>query len=153
MIFNLLTNQCHTPGFRDESNKHLKQFCGLPSCRREPAYCFRCGGVWKTNTQEKCGNPTCDQSIQSKIDMIRGASLKTIGKANNVPSLRACPSCYTIIEHKVGCKHMACPFCKTTFCFLCLATKDEKTGVFKGCTNPNAGELCFVAPKQTNINV
>ena len=47
-----------------------------------------------------------------------------------VPELRVCPSCYTVIMHSEGCYKITCIGCRTTFCFICLTlvTADSSCG-------------------------
>ncbi len=61
----------------------------------------------------------------------------------NVPTIRACPCCYTLIEHLDYCKHVLCPKpCNKEFCFVCLSVK--KGGKF-ACGL--ASDTCSAAPR------
>jgi len=56
---------------------------------------------------------------------LKNAGTKNIGeKIKEVPKIRACLKCGTLIEHLTGCKHMACPRCECEFCFSCLKVKN-----------------------------
>lgn len=55
-------------------------------------------------------------------DILKNCPSKKINKLD-VPSIRACPKCYTRIEHKENCKHMKCYNCKTEYCHICLGIK------------------------------
>ena len=65
-----------------------------------------------------------------------------------VPSMRACPTCSTLIEHLDGCKETTCSQCDTTFCFVCLekwdpTTEDLDCGI--------EDVICPIAPRQTEL--
>ncbi|KAL0237248.1 hypothetical protein PCE1_000645 [Barthelona sp. PCE] len=60
----------------------------------------------------------------------------TINGIDNVPSVRACPRCCTMVTYDGGCKRVKCPLCNFLFCFSCLSS----------ICNP-AGQ-CKVAPTQ-----
>ena len=65
----------------------------------------------------------------------------------NVPSVRACDKCGSLINHKEACKHMKCR-CGYEFCFICLGKLDEKTGMWPcGLFSTS----CQVAPRQTTV--
>jgi hypothetical protein len=62
------------------------------------------------------------------------------------PSIRACPSCGSLIEHGGQCKHMACKACSKEFCFVCLRIRDGRSW---SCGSYDTA--CSVAPRQTTI--
>ncbi|CAI5982172.1 unnamed protein product [Closterium sp. NIES-64] len=58
-----------------------------------------------------------------------------------VPALRACLRCRTLIIHHEGCKYVTCQ-CGATFCFACLQPWDE-------CNTDHSGPCAApVAPRQ-----
>lgn len=91
---------------------------------REAEYCFYCSESWKNSSSTThCGNSNCN--INGILDIIHMAPQKKVIGVE-CPSLRLCPTCGGLIEHKEACKHMTCFFCSTDFCFICLRTKVNK---------------------------
>ncbi|KAL0234284.1 hypothetical protein PCE1_001321 [Barthelona sp. PCE] len=72
-----------------------------------------------------------NESLQDALDIDI-----TINGIDNVPSVRACPRCCTLVTYDGGCKSVKCPSCIFLFCFSCLSS----------ICNP-AGQ-CEVAPTQ-----
>ena len=64
-----------------------------------------------------------------------------------VPETRACPMCFTLIEHIEACKHMNCKGCKKQFCFICLSLQDAG-----GWKCGSMSTVCNVAPRQVIMN-
>ena len=81
--------------------------------------------------------------------VLQASPLKEIFDLNNnrleIPELRACPSCQTMVEHTVGCYKMTCVGCSSSFCFICLKVRTAETAC------PTTMEMfrCETACKQT----
>ena len=109
-------------------------------------FCWACLGEWKEAGAVKCGNDQCD-GLDGRIRVLAKCGTKQMLETNQeCPMIRCCPKCGTLIEHKQYCKHMDCPTCKHSFCFVCMLGKnpDGKTWT----CGENYG-VCTLAPRQT----
>lgn len=84
-------------------------------------FCWFCLEDWKTGNSTDCGNNMCVKSGQ--VYLLNNCGTKEIVGVPDCPRMRACPWCYTIIEHDHACKHMHCKSCNKEFCFICLSKK------------------------------
>lgn len=106
-------------------------------------FCWCCLQPWKTSpSSNDCGNASCKNSILAQL---RDAPLMVLNDIK-IPSIRACPSCSTLIKHKQGCKQMTCK-CKTEFCFICLRKKSPDGSWFCG----GSYDKCTPAPIQDKL--
>ena len=131
----------------DESNSCV--VCRVCTRVKKKTYhfCWDCKREWiGSPTNKRCGNDKCNaQEILEKLKNcpeIEMPYLKTV----KVPSIRACPSCGSLIEHGGQCKHITCKACTNEFCFVCLRIRD---GGSWSCGSFNTP--CSVAPRQTII--
>lgn len=110
-------------------------------------FCWHCLKPWKnTLTAKNCGNEECND-VEVMLKQLREAPMiTTLGLNIPVPKLRACPSCGVVIEHREGCKQMACRNCQTEFCFICLRKRNQGSW---SCGSFN--DVCVPAPCQTKI--
>ena len=125
-----------------------------PICARSGKrffFCWTCLGVWKSSARSKsCGRKNC--GIRN-IKQLKNPPMKVfhttsyLGIETRAPLYRACPGCFTIIEHKGGCNAMTCKKCLRRFCFICLR---NMTGPGKLCkTTSWEGKMkCRAAPIQ-----
>ena len=120
-----------------------------PICsKRGIAYCFcwTCLKVWNnSNVSKSCGNENCGVICleQLKNPPMKDFNSSTEGEEISAPLYRACPGCFTLIEHESGCNEMTCRKCSKVFCFICLrSTETCKT------TTWNGNILCQAAPIQ-----
>lgn len=75
--------------------------------RRPKSICWVCLKSWKSKESQICGNKNCSTTGEyNKI--LKTCDTKTIENISNVPIYRACPNCYTLIEHRDACRHMTC---------------------------------------------
>ena len=95
-----------------------------------------------TAKRSPCGNEDCTGK-DFRLDIIKNCKTKDILDAKNVPSIRLCPNCGFIIEHREQCVHMSCPTCCTNFCMSCL--KKNHSCSYRG--------KCRVAPRQEEIPI
>ncbi|KAI6653411.1 E3 ubiquitin-protein ligase RNF19B-like [Oopsacas minuta] len=114
-------------------------------------FCWFCLREWNNPVNYQiCGNLNCKRE---EIQKLRNSPKKVFGdkkgKALSIPILRACPKCFTIIEHTEGCNEITCKVCKTAFCFICLARTREGSLVCRGRTYTNI--TCVPAPIQTKL--
>ena len=117
------------------SNKKGKQF----------HFCWDCKREWLGSVSNKdCGNDKCN--LEEILENLKAAPLKEIAYLGGLkaPSMRACPTCGTLIEHAERCKHITCTVCKVQFCFVCLRICSEGSS-FCG----NYSTKCSVANRQT----
>ena len=118
---------------------------------KEYAFCWYCLRKWNNpGNYMVCGNQDCKRI---EIEQLRTSPKKDFrdrkDKVISVPIFRACPNCFTVIEHKEGCNEMTCKICKTAFCFICLSRTQGGSLVCKGRTF-NA-LTCVPAPIQTKL--
>jgi hypothetical protein len=112
--------------------------------------CWECQRPWIGDAD--CGYDDCKYFGTGKgsdYKVLQTCDTKDINYCDhvkNVPKIRRCPGCKTLIEHASACKHMTCnaPGCKYEFCFVCL--KDWKNAdKSKNCTH---SIQCTVAARQ-----
>jgi len=82
-------------------------------------WCWSCGGKWKSVNHLKCGNEDCDP-LTFYYNLLVNCETATITNIENVPVLRLCPMCNTLIQWTKDCKHMTCKMCNHQFCISCL---------------------------------
>ena len=116
---------CIRPGCEEIVLKTELENYGKCSCGQE--ICFVCGGQW--HPKEKNCSEAMDEVFK---DYLKGADFKH------------CPKCSQVIEKSVGCNVMACPYCRFTFCWLCL--KEYKIGHFSifnlnGCPGMDSSDV------------
>ena len=124
-------------------------FCTYCSNNKGKRYyfCWECKKEWKGSPSNKeCGNDRCSQ--EEVLEKLKNCPLKDIQylKGLQAPSIRACPTCGTLIEHADKCKHVTCKVCKVEFCFVCLRICSEGSSFCGRYYTP-----CKVADRQTKI--
>ena len=110
-------------------------------------FCWDCKKEWiGSPTNNRCGNDKCN--AQEILETLKSCPETEIGylKGVKVPSIRACPSCGSLIEHGGQCKHMTCRPCSKEFCFVCLRIREGGSWSCGSYDTP-----CSVAPRQTTI--
>ncbi len=109
-------------------------------------FCWYCLQEWKKPlSSATCGNANCN-SAESLAQLRDCGKVKVDFIEIEIPKLRSCPKCGTIIELTSGCKHMTCKACKTEFCFVCLRRRTQGSWP---CGSYNT--KCAEAPRQTVI--
>ena len=122
------------------------QKCSNPG--RPYLFCWICYKVWNNPESTRfCGNKNCGKV---NFELLKNTPMKVfsgfVGEAS-APLYRACPGCYTIMEHASGCPEITCPKCWKVFCFICL--KDRKSSTNKCETNSWGNWIkCVAAPIQ-----
>ena len=124
--------------------------CRICSQRKKKTYhfCWDCKKEWiGSPSNKRCGNDKCNQ--EELLEQLRTCPEKEIKHLKGLmcPSLRACPSCGSLVEHVKDCKHIFCKACKKEFCFVCLRLCAEGSS---SCGSYNT--QCAVAPRQTDIS-
>ena len=119
--------------------------------KRDYAFCWYCLRKWNdAGNYQFCGNGDCKRV---DIEQLRNSPKKEFkdknSKAFSVPAFRACPGCFTVIEHESGCNEMKCKKCKTAFCFICLRKTQDGSLVCNGRTYTTI--TCTPAPIQTKL--
>jgi len=138
----------HCMVLTDRPHELNKNRVNCSHCKKDD-FCWSCGQLWKGKGYQLCGNSSCATEVINKklqtCPMISPTYLDSSAKwfPVKMPSIRACPGCLFLIEHKRECKHMACPACKTSFCFVCLGLK--KDGKWPCGTHETK---CSTAPRQ-----
>ena len=99
------------------------------------------------NLEESLNTPL---DISYQINQVLQASpLKEIFDSENnkleIPTLRACPSCSTMVEHTMGCYKIICVSCQSSFCFICLMIRTEEIS----CPTTMIAFKCEAACKQS----
>ena len=115
-------------------------------------FCWCCLRKWKNApaNYQNCGNVGCNKD---KTDLLQAAPLMEFKDMNqrkvNVPMLRACPGCKSLVDHEGGCNSMTCKFCGFVFCFICLTPMTGGSLICKSTTwDPEAPINCTPAPLQ-----
>ncbi|XP_064142468.1 uncharacterized protein LOC111748323 isoform X2 [Loxodonta africana] len=115
-------------------------------------FCWQCLRAWKGagTPSDHCANVGCKDP---NLEVLASCTTKDLPGSEicACPSIRACPTCGLLIEHKEKCKYVVCSRCQVEFCFACLelarACQATKAGAwFKCCAKP-------LAPRQTHIPV
>ena len=110
-------------------------------------FCWDCKREWiGSPSNEQCGNEKCNKEVI--LEKLRTCPEKEIQylKGLKCPSIRACPSCGSLIEHESQCKHITCQACKKEFCFVYLrlvSNGSSSCGIYY--------TKCAVAPRQKTI--
>lgn len=137
---------------KDEFN--LCVSCKRCTAKKGHAYefCWQCLREWKGPKPrfDCCGNDGCCNTVLQTLQTCPEIVFDTVKGITGCPSIRACPTCGSLLEHKRNhCKHLDCPQCKIKFCFVCLKT-------FAECSkSSNISGPCSsgVAPRQKVIPV
>ena len=110
-------------------------------------FCWDCKREWIGSPySNKCGSDQCNaQEILEKLKTCPEVGMGYL-KGVKVPSIRACPTCGSLIEHGGQCKHMKCTACSKQFCFVCLRIR---VGESWPCGRYNTA--CSVAHRQTTV--
>jgi hypothetical protein len=118
-------------------------------------FCWWCLKDWKGSGNNLfCGNAECTQR-DPRLDILAKAIRINIrvGKDNkvaNVPSMRACPNCFTLQERdNNGCRYTYCP-CTKLFCFVCLSSAANHSSPLP-CGADHWEGSCIVAAVQTKL--
>ncbi|XP_006893556.1 PREDICTED: uncharacterized protein LOC102854719 [Elephantulus edwardii] len=115
-------------------------------------FCWQCLRAWKGagKPSDRCDNVGCRDP---SLDTLASCVTKDLpgSEIQGCPSIRACPTCGMLIEHKEKCKYVVCSRCHVEFCFACLdlaqVCQAAKSGAwFKWCAKP-------LAPRQRHIPV
>ena len=117
-------------------------------------FCWYCLSQWNNPGNYKiCGNKNCKKSKIEQLQNSPKIEFKDkAGKKVTVPIIRACPECFSVIQHNGGCNEMTCTICNFAFCFICLTPTQEGSLICKSTTwNPAATITCLPVPIQTNI--
>ena len=134
--------QCNT--FLEKKDEGIKIQC--PMCTKFE-FCWNCLRKWKApgTGYRDCGNADCGKNT-AFIEVLLTCKPTAMEYSDIiVPEIRACPKCGEGINHKSGCKHMACPTCSYQFCFVCL-----KKWPCEGRHNEYR-QRCTPAPRQTTL--
>ena len=98
--------------------------------KRPYIFCSYCTERWKDpSDHQNCGNKDCSRKkmyvvTHPPMTHFTGAG----GKRIEVPTIRMCPKCATVIEHKGGCSQMRCWTCGFNFCLICLRELSDSGG-------------------------
>uniref|UniRef100_A0A3B3U578 Probable protein ariadne-2 n=1 Tax=Poecilia latipinna TaxID=48699 RepID=A0A3B3U578_9TELE len=125
---------CMTPVTRGSSS-NLYVCCHVCSAKtgRSFGFCWQCLREWKGRQprSDRCKNDNCHNSA---LKTLRECPEIKIDKVKGCPSVRACPTCGSLIQHTgIGCKTVICPRCKMSFCFGCL--KNGYCGISDICSS------------------
>ncbi|KAI6650379.1 E3 ubiquitin-protein ligase RNF19B-like [Oopsacas minuta] len=109
-------------------------------------FCWKCSRVWKNHgSLQNCGNVKCGDN---NLDHMLNPPMKNFGSLRS-PKYRACPKCFTFIDHESGCNAMTCTRCSNIFCFICLRNFTDR--VRCSTTSYNGYFNCLPAPIQENL--
>lgn len=114
--------------------------------RKKFDFCWVCLNDWKRfRSSGPCGNPGCDGK-DPRIQILATCATKRINYCHECPSIRGCPQCGILIEHKDKCGHVSCNNCNLGFCFICM--KEKTDGAWQ--CKPYLG-ACNMSPRQTSL--
>lgn len=136
---------CNSYCMRADESSNCMQ-CGICTKNKGKTYrfCYNCREEWTNGYNTKfCGNSKCSSSDNEINRILRDCEEKEVVGVK-CPSIRECPKCKGLIEHKEACKHMTCKNCQTEFCFLCLRTRPSNGSWSCGSYNTP----CVPAPRQ-----
>uniref|UniRef100_A0A3Q2DUQ2 Probable protein ariadne-2 n=1 Tax=Cyprinodon variegatus TaxID=28743 RepID=A0A3Q2DUQ2_CYPVA len=139
---------CMSPVTRG-SSLNLYVHCKVCSAKtgRTFAFCWQCLREWKGKQprSDRCENDDCHNSALKTLRECPEIQIQTEDGAKGCPSVRACPTCGSLIQHTgIGCENVSCPRCHMEFCFSCLKSTNE-------C---DAAMFCSgIAPRQKSIPV
>ena len=135
---------CSTYLVREDTNTNRTD---CPICSKHGIlyrFCWTCLRVWDSPEGSKsCGNNNCGIL---NLEQLKNPPMKVFnsdygGEEISAPSYRACPGCFTFIEHESGCNAMTCRKCSKVFCFICLRNTCKTT-------TWNGNIRCAAAPIQ-----
>jgi hypothetical protein len=69
-------------------------------------FCWKCLGKWQ-GSLNKCGNLGCMEKKEANY-LLATCPVITIDGFANVPDVRVCPRCESLIQLTKGCRHMSC---------------------------------------------
>ncbi|XP_024866334.1 potential E3 ubiquitin-protein ligase ariadne-2-like [Kryptolebias marmoratus] len=142
--------ECKSPAVRQSEN-NLCVRCQVCTAKKGHIYefCWQCLREWKgpKPRSDRCENIGC---CNSALETLKTCPEITTGHLKGCPSIRACPTCGSLLEHKLtGCRQIECSRCKFDFCFVCLKTYAECIRTRR----LSASYPCCVAPRQTSTTV
>uniref|UniRef100_A0A3B3TJS0 RING-type domain-containing protein n=1 Tax=Poecilia latipinna TaxID=48699 RepID=A0A3B3TJS0_9TELE len=91
-------------------------------------FCWQCQRKWKgpKPRSDRCENDGCSNTALQTLRTCPEIVFDTVWGISGCPSIRACPTCGSLLEHKRNhCKHLYCARCEVKFCFVCLKTFAE----------------------------
>ena len=89
-------------------------------------FCWNCLGEWNNKENNiQCGNKDCGNIIDKILNESPKITFEGSRKIIETPSVRACPNCYSLVEHIELCNEMTCTSCEHIFCFICLSPKEN----------------------------
>ena len=137
---------------RRKESKSNRVLCFICSKNKNGSFefCWVCMGEWKASDAgaNQCGNDHCDGTDQRLQTLAKCVTKRMAYSNQECPMIRGCPKCGMLIEHKEACKHMNCPSCRHSFCFVCLKGKksDGKTWECGA-----AFVICTLASRQSEL--
>ena len=135
---------------KDSNNPAVKCLSCTNKKMKDYHFCWYCLKEWNNPSNfRECGNSGC---LKDDIDQLRASPLMEFNdgtKVVKVPQIRACPECFTVIQHHGGCNEMTCRSCKTKFCFICLTKTSGGSLICKGRNYTKI--TCTPAPIQTKL--
>merc|ERR1711959_68461 len=117
--------KCNTSLTRKD-DKELMTACYYCAMKGQAfKFCWICKREYKGSDRYKCGygEEACSGNASLWEILATCAAVKKFG-IEDVPTIRACPSCNSANLHPSGCKHMTCYNCSHEYCHICL--RDHK---------------------------
>ena len=119
---------------------------------RKNVFCWYCLREWKkvSKYQDSCGNSNCRRKdFEALRNCPKENRKRYAGELITIPTLRACPHCFTIVEYVKSSYHMNCRNCSKIFCFICL--EKEIDGAMLCISHKKIA--CWPAPVQIKLSV
>ncbi|KAI6646986.1 hypothetical protein LOD99_8985 [Oopsacas minuta] len=100
---------CTTYCQRQNTEQNLMK-CLVCSKENKPfEFCWICCRVWNNpGNSQKCGNVKCGEISLEHLKNPPMTDFDVSSKRMLAPKYRACPRCFTFIEHASGCNEMTC---------------------------------------------
>ena len=123
--------------------------------KKNNIFCWSCLKPWNNpGNYQDCKNPGCKSVIFEKLQNCGEVTyghgfgflyFEDFATEHGIkfPKMRACPNCFTVVEHIEGCNEMICKVCHHKFCFRCLTKTKVGSLICRG--------QCAIAPIQTRL--
>uniref|UniRef100_A0A1A8CKK6 RING-type domain-containing protein n=1 Tax=Nothobranchius kadleci TaxID=1051664 RepID=A0A1A8CKK6_NOTKA len=138
---------------KNESNLSVRCQVCTTNKGRIYEFCWQCLRQWKGPQPrlDRCDNDGCTNDSLKTLRTCPALVFDQVKGVNGCPSVRACPTCGTLVEHTgKKCKNINCHKCKVEFCFVCLKTTADCRAIKPDYYGPCSSGL---APRQTAIPV
>lgn len=102
---------------------------------------------FKLNKEEsEQDNSKMKEQLNMFLSSVPTKEMTDLGNnTTTIPSMRACPTCSSLLQHVDGCNKMTCGYCMANFCFICLRLNINEQD---RCLSTQKEFICIPAPIQ-----